>query len=122
MFRFDYYDLAGLDQTSPGDGIKEKSAYTTKKFCLEGVSLYSDEFASSEKTLSRSCSSSGDPPGSDDSFQEKNQDKENNNNVILCGKLSGRHEVVVRCKQCDTISGPKVIHRDHSYYPNQFTN
>jgi len=105
--KFDYYDLAGLDQLPQGD-IKEKSAYATKKFCLEGVTLYADEFASSEKTLSRSCST--DPSLSDDTLDEKcapNKGKENDD-IILCGKLSGRHEVVVRFKQCDTISGPKI--------------
>lgn len=89
--------------------MKEKSAYATKKFCLEGVTLYADEFASSEKTLSRSCST--DPSVSDDNFEDNhtpNKGKEIDD-IILCGKLSGRHEVVVRFKQCDSISGPKVI-------------
>jgi len=89
--------------------IKEKSAYATKKFCLEGVTLYADEFASTEKTLSRSCST--DPSLSDDALDENYtpNKRKDSDDMILCGKLSGRHEVVVRFKQCDTISGPKVI-------------
>ena len=101
-------DLAGLDQSGE-QNIHEKLAYATKKFYLEGVTLHSDEFTSAERTLSRSCSSSGDASTliNRDHSPTTNGEKEGNN-LVLCGKLSGRHEIAVRLKQCDTIPGPKV--------------
>ena len=100
-----------MDQSGGDHALNEKSSYATKKFCLEGISLYSDEFISAEKPFWRSCSSSSDTPTLEtkleDSSDQKNMPK-GNKNLVLCGKLSGRHEVAVRFKQCDTISGPKV--------------
>ena len=109
--------MAGLDQSIPqGDQVvNEKSAYATKKFRLEGVSIYSDEFASNEKTQSRSCYSSESASSSSDSFLEANRNskileqQKDFDSLILCGKLSGRHEIAMRYKQCDTLSGPKVL-------------
>lgn len=107
--------MAGLDQSIPkGEQIvNEKSAYATKKFRLEGVSIYSDEFAANEKTQSRSfCNSES--ASSSDSFSESNKNNKSQEQIkisdtpILCGKLSGRHEIAVRYKQCDTLPGPKV--------------
>ncbi len=107
--------MAGLDQSiSKGEQIvNEKSAYATKKFRLEGVSIYSDEFAANEKTQSRSYCSSESASNSD-SFSESKQSNKSQEQIkvsdttILCGKLSGRHEIAVRYKQCDTLPGPKV--------------
>ena len=114
--RIDYFDLAGLDPSAgAGDAnVNERSAYSTKKFSLEGVTVYSDEFAVADKTMSRSSSpSSGDgsssvsdslpPDGSCHKKLEKGF-----TNLVLCGKLSGRHEASVRLKQCETLAGPKV--------------
>ncbi len=108
--------MAGLDQSIPQSDqtVNEKSAYATKKFRLEGVSIYSDEFASNEKTQSRSCYSSGSASSSSDSFLEANhtskilEQQKASDSLILCGKLSGRHEIAMRYKQCDTLPGPKV--------------
>lgn len=107
--------MAGLDQSVPqGDQIvNEKSAYATKKFRLEGVSIYSDEFASHEKTQSRSyCSSSSESMSSSTSSVDESRDKvidpKTSSSVILCGKLSGRHEIAMRYKQSDSLAGPKV--------------
>ncbi len=116
FLRVDYYDMAGLDQSiSKGDQIvNEKSAYATKKFRMEGVSIYSDEFAANEKTQSRSYCCSSESASNSDSFSESNQSSKSKEQIkvtdttILCGKLSGRHEIAVRYKQCDTLPGPKV--------------
>ncbi len=108
--RVDYYDMAGLNEgNSQGDqGMNEKSAYATKKFALEGVTLFSDEFASNEKTQSRSCSSVSESylAGSGQSLERQNS--LGLDSLVLCGKLTGRHEVTIRIKQCDTLPGPKV--------------
>lgn len=105
--------MAGQDQNVPNGHqiVNEKSAYATKKFRLEGVSIYSDEFAANQKTQSRSCStdnssSSGSFPESD--YDIKTPDQKFSDNLILCGKLSGRHEIAIRYKQCENLLGPKV--------------
>lgn len=107
--------MAGLDQSIPqGDRVvNEKSAYATKKFRLEGVAIYSDEFSANEKTQARSyCSSSESVSSSSSSSMDASCDKvleqKSSSGLILCGKLSGRHEVAMRYKQCDTLTGPKV--------------
>ncbi|XP_045024451.1 autophagy-related protein 2 homolog A isoform X1 [Daphnia magna] len=111
--RMDYFDMAGQDQNVPNGHqiVNEKSAYATKKFRLEGVSIYSDEFAANQKTQSRSCStdnssSSGSFPESD--YDIKTPDQKFSDNLILCGKLSGRHEIAIRYKQCENLLGPKM--------------
>lgn len=113
VFRVDYFDMAGQDQSvSQGDQVvNEKSAYATKKFRLEGVAIYSDEFSSNEKTQSRSyCSLSESASSSTSSIDatDKISEQKASCSLILCGKLSGRHEVAMRYKQCDNLAGPKV--------------
>lgn len=92
--------------------VNEKSAYTTKKLRLEGVSIYSDEFAADHKMQSRSCSPS-DSSSSSSSFPEtefdgKTLEQKATDSLILCGELNGRHEIAIRYKQCETLPGPKV--------------
>ena len=120
--RVDYFDMAGQDQSIPqGDQIiNEKSAYATKKFRLEGVSMYTDEFPSVDKTQSRSCYSSSSESATSDGILNTNLEKnlvepKVTDGLILCAKLSGRHEIAVRFKQCDTLAGPKVIYNLNSY-------
>lgn len=104
--------MAGLEQSNlQGDQIvNEKSAYATKKFRLEGVTIYSDEFPADEKTQSRSSCSSSESLSSSNSSSEPNLDSEKKTptSVILCGKLSGRHEIAMRYKQSENLPGPKV--------------
>lgn len=62
----DYLDEAGSDppsvsdvQAVPGENSKAYhiAAFTTKKFCLEGVTIYTDEFPSKARTFSKSVMS-----------------------------------------------------------------
>ncbi|XP_049811820.1 autophagy-related protein 2 homolog A [Schistocerca nitens] len=74
----DYCDEAGTDPPTPPMGdtqlqqankLYQVAAFTTKKFYLEGVSLYTDEFPSQARTFSRSVmsSSTGSTPESKNS-------------------------------------------------------
>ena len=103
--------MAGLEQTnSQGEHINEKSAYATKKFRLEGVTIYSDEFPANEKTQSRSCCSSSESVSSSNSSDSNcDVEQKTSSSLILCGKLSGRHEIAMRYKQSENLPGPKVM-------------
>lgn len=62
----DYCDEAGTDPPNapsgesylqPGSKVYQVAAFTTKKFYLEGVTMYTDEFPSRARTFSRSVMS-----------------------------------------------------------------
>lgn len=61
----DYFDEAGTDLPAPSTSdvqqqankLYQVAAFTTKKFYLEGVTLYTDEFPSRARTFSRSVMS-----------------------------------------------------------------
>lgn len=59
----DYFDEAGTDPPNPtpgeaylqqGNKMYQMAAFTTRKFCLEGITMYTDEFPSRARTFSRS--------------------------------------------------------------------
>ncbi|XP_069689778.1 autophagy-related protein 2 homolog B isoform X2 [Periplaneta americana] len=78
----DYCDEAGTDPPNapsgesylqPGSKVYQVAAFTTKKFYLEGVTMYTDEFPSRARTFSRSVmslssSSTPDSKNSDSNF------------------------------------------------------
>lgn len=73
---------------------------------VQGVSLYSDEFPSLVKTPSQSRYFPGDVSEFHSDNDKKKEEKVDN--LVIFGKLSGRHEITIRFKQCDSIIGPKV--------------
>lgn len=55
--KIDYFDEAGLGKTptqEAGKNIFEPSAFATKKFHIEGVTMYTDEFLSKNKAMAKS--------------------------------------------------------------------
>lgn len=75
---------------------------------LQGVSLYSDEFLSLDKTPSQSRFSPDNVSEYDDALDTDMKKEERSDSLVIFGKLSGRHEITIRFKQCDSIIGPKV--------------
>jgi autophagy-related protein 2 len=62
----DYFDEAGTDPPNSttgeaylqqGNKMYQVAAFTVRKFCLEGVTIYTDEFPSRARTFSRSVMS-----------------------------------------------------------------
>jgi hypothetical protein len=62
----DYFDEAGTDPPNPipgeaylqqGNKMYHVAAFSTRKFYLEGVTMYTDEFPSHARTFSRSVMS-----------------------------------------------------------------
>ncbi|XP_017890148.1 autophagy-related protein 2 homolog B isoform X2 [Ceratina calcarata] len=130
----EYSDEAGLDPSStsldPSQSTKGYvvSAFTTKRFCLEGVTFHTDEFPSRARTFSRSIittsrGSTPDSKNSDGQFSSAqispNQNTQtpperniiNNlseSNPIMFAKLAGRQEIRLKLKQGEGVSGPKV--------------
>nr|CAD7433698.1 unnamed protein product [Timema monikensis] len=126
----DYFDEAGADPPAPstpeahlqqGNKMYQVAAFTTKKFYLKGITLYTDEFPSKARTFSRSVmtmssSSTPDSKNSDnfntapvtpsDPLPHSNLSTEAN--PILFGKLNGCQEVRLRLKQSEVVVGPKV--------------
>ncbi|EFN86545.1 Autophagy-related protein 2-like protein A [Harpegnathos saltator] len=130
----EYSDEAGLDPNSTSLDCKEStktyiiSAFTTKRFYLEGVTFNTDEFPSHARTFSKSMvestSSTPDSKNSDSLFSSALMSPTQNaphtppegntaNNVsesnpIMFAKLAGRQEVRLKIKQEEGMSGPKV--------------
>ncbi|XP_033188946.1 autophagy-related 2 [Bombus vancouverensis nearcticus] len=130
----EYSDEAGLDPSStsldPSQSTKGYvvSAFTTKRFYLEGVTFHTDEFPSRARTFSRSIitTSRGSTPDSKNSdghfFSAQVSPTQNmqtppeaniiNNlsesNPIMFAKLAGRQEIRLKLKQGEGVSGPKV--------------
>ncbi|XP_076284575.1 autophagy-related 2 isoform X1 [Lasioglossum baleicum] len=130
----EYSDEAGLDPSStsidPSQATKSYivSAFTTKRFYVEGVSFYTDEFPSRARTFSRSliATSRGSTPDSKNSdgqfssaqispVQNTQTPPEGNilnnlsgSNPIMFAKLAGRQEIRLKLKQGEGVSGPKV--------------
>lgn len=130
----EYSDEAGLDPSStsldPSQSTKGYvvSAFTTKRFYLEGVTFHTDEFPSRARTFSRSIitSSRGSTPESKNSdyhfssvqvssTQNIQTSPEGNiinnlseSNPIMFAKLAGRQEIRLKLKQGEGVSGPKV--------------
>ncbi|XP_076666317.1 autophagy-related 2 isoform X1 [Andrena cerasifolii] len=130
----EYSDEAGLDPSStsldPSQPTKGYvvSAFTTKRFYLEGVTFSMDEFPSCARTFSRSIitTSRGSTPDSknlDGQFssaqispvQNTQTPPERNvinnlsqSNPIMFAKLAGRQEIRLKLKQGEGVSGPKV--------------
>ncbi|KAF7991887.1 hypothetical protein HCN44_010688 [Aphidius gifuensis] len=130
----EYSDEAGSDPTNVNiDGNKPTkgyviSAFTTKKFYLEGVTFNTDEFPSRARTFSRSVmtmsrssstpdlknndnNQSSSSPSSPGDGNNKSNNIFNNifqSNPIICGKLTGRQELRLKLKQGEGILGPKV--------------
>ncbi|XP_078034719.1 autophagy-related 2 isoform X1 [Augochlora pura] len=130
----EYSDEAGLDPSStsldPNQATKSYivSAFTTKRFYLEGVTFYTDEFPSRARTFSRSliATSRGSTPdlkNSDGQFssaqispvQNTQTPPEGNifnnlngSNPIMFAKLAGSQEIRLMFKQGEGVSGPKV--------------
>ncbi|KAG7200135.1 hypothetical protein KM043_000574 [Ampulex compressa] len=130
----EYSDEAGLDPSNtsldPGQATKGYvvSAFTIKRFYLEGVTFYTDEFPSRARTFSRSImttsrGSTPDSKNSDGQFssaqisptQNMQTPPEGNiinnlseSNPIIFAKLAGRQEIRLKVKQGEGVSGPKV--------------
>ncbi|XP_043255081.1 autophagy-related protein 2 homolog A [Colletes gigas] len=130
----EYSDEAGMDPNStsldPSQSTKGYivSAFTTKRFYLDGVTFYTDEFPTCTRTFSRSVittsrGSTPDSKNSDGQFisaqMSPNQNMQtppdgniiNNlsgSNPIMFAKLAGRQEIRVKLKQGEGVSGPKV--------------
>ncbi|XP_011643358.1 autophagy-related protein 2 homolog B [Pogonomyrmex barbatus] len=130
----EYSDEAGLDPSStsldPDESTKGYiiSAFSTKRFYMEGVTFHTDEFPSRARTFSRSMlastCSTPDSKNSDSLFisaqmsptqsilhtpPEGNAvNNSNESNPIMFAKLAGRQEVRLKMKQGEGISGPKV--------------
>ncbi|XP_043525615.1 autophagy-related protein 2 homolog B isoform X2 [Frieseomelitta varia] len=132
----EYSDEAGLDPSSasldPSQSTKGYivSAFTTKRFYLEGVTFHTDEFPSRARTFSRSIitisrGSTPDSKNSDGHFssaqisptQYANVQTSpegniinslNESNPIMFAKLAGRQEIRLKLKQGESVSGPKV--------------
>ncbi|XP_076234909.1 autophagy-related 2 [Calliopsis andreniformis] len=130
----EYSDEAGLDPSStsldPSQSTKGYvvSAFTTKRFYLEGVTFYTDEFPSRARTFSKSIitTSRGSTPDSKNSdgqfssaqispvqnMQTPPDGNDINNlsdsNPIRFAKLAGRQEIRLKLKQGEGVSGPKV--------------
>nr|XP_018917848.1 PREDICTED: autophagy-related protein 2 homolog B isoform X1 [Bemisia tabaci] len=121
-----YMDQAGSEPEMPpsSESLHQSApAFSVKKFCLEGVSLYTDEFPASARTVSRSLISES--PFSNKmaaSFMESetstyesahSEDVSSKEsayvpNPILVGKLTGRQEVRLKLKQGEMVLEPKV--------------
>lgn len=97
--------MAGLEQNGAPDqpSMIERTSYATKKFLLEGVTVYTDEFLANSGTMQSSSHQDEDPPTSDSSCEDGKSDT-----LILCGKLNGRHEISIHMKLSDVVAGPKV--------------
>ncbi|XP_034941345.1 autophagy-related protein 2 homolog B [Chelonus insularis] len=130
----EYSDEAGsdpsnvnLDANQPTKGYVV-SAFTTKRFYLEGVTFHTDEFPSRARTFSRSVmttsrGSTPDSKNSDGQFSSAQISPSQNmptppernfintlsqSNPILCAKLTGRQEIRLKLKQGEGVLGPKV--------------
>ncbi|KAI5741739.1 hypothetical protein M8J76_016678 [Diaphorina citri] len=114
----DYCDEAGCDissghvgESTPGSPNGE-SAFAIKKFHLDGVSLSTDEFPTSARTVSRSLMLSTSLEGQDESGSSSpSKDYPEDRRTyepVLFGKLVGRQELRVKVKQSEGIPGPKV--------------
>ncbi|XP_046401930.1 autophagy-related protein 2 homolog B isoform X2 [Ischnura elegans] len=127
----DYFDEAGLDTEGPPEPsdpsqqqqkIFEVAAFTSKKFCMEGVTLFTDEFPFHARTFSRSLMSTS---GSGSTLESKNSEdvspvtpseegvpKASNLTTtpypVVFAQLHGRQEFRVKMKQNESIQGPKV--------------
>ncbi|XP_053986087.1 autophagy-related protein 2 homolog B isoform X1 [Hylaeus volcanicus] len=130
----EYSDEAGLDPSNtsldPSQSTKGYvvSAFTTKRFYLEGVTFHTDEFPSSARTFSRSIittsrGSTPDSKNSDGQFSSAQMSPNQNtqtppdaniinnlsgSNPIMFAKLAGRQEIRLKLKQGEGVSGPKV--------------
>ncbi|XP_063242394.1 autophagy-related protein 2 homolog A [Bacillus rossius redtenbacheri] len=106
----DYLDEAGMDPPEPpaSDAARlfHVPAFSTKKFCLEGVSLFTDEFPAHARTFCRSVDTSAD--SSPDGKTGAGTDPGWEARPVLCGKLAGRQELRVRLRQGEGVAGPKV--------------
>ncbi|CAB3388360.1 Hypothetical predicted protein [Cloeon dipterum] len=87
-----YLDEAGLDAPmSPDESDKQQtSAYSIKKFSLEGISLYTDEFYL---------------PSMETSVWQYQDGVEHN--LILAATLSARQDIRLKVKSSENISGAK---------------
>ncbi|KAH0569025.1 autophagy-related protein 2 homolog B [Cotesia glomerata] len=131
----EYSDEAGsdpsnvnLDANQPSKGYIV-SAFTTKRFYLEGVTFHTDEFPSRARTFSRSVmttsrGSTPDSKNSDGQFSSAQISPTQHNiptppernlintlsqsNPIMCAKITGRQEIRLKLKQGEGILGPKV--------------
>lgn len=107
--------MAGLEQNSaPGQpNMIERTSYATKKFMLEGVTFYTDEFSADSDTMGNSShqeTNNIEPDSSDDAQM--------NETLILCGKLYGRHEISIHMKLSDVVLGPKAIYQSKLSRPS----
>nr|XP_012226127.1 PREDICTED: autophagy-related protein 2 homolog B isoform X1 [Linepithema humile] len=129
----EYSDEAGLDPSNTSlDPESAKgyivSAFSTKRFYMEGVTFHTDEFPSRARTFSRnvvaSTCSTPDSKNSDSLFTSAQMsptqstlhtplegnaaNSPNESNPIMFAKLAGRQEVRLKMKQGEGVSGPKV--------------
>ncbi|XP_072742677.1 autophagy-related protein 2 homolog B [Anoplolepis gracilipes] len=130
----EYSDEAGLDPSGtsldPDEAAKGYiiSAFSTKRFYMEGVTFHTDEFPSCARTFSRSLvastCSTPDSKNSDSLFTSAQMSPtlsilhtppegntvniSNELNPIMFAKLAGRQEIRLKIKQGEGISGPKV--------------
>ncbi|XP_014205961.1 autophagy-related protein 2 homolog B [Copidosoma floridanum] len=130
----DYSDEASSDPSpettdpdQPNKGFLV-SAFSTKRFYLEGVTFHLDEFPSQCRTTSRRISDSRESsPDSNDSDGHYSSaqisptqnmqipprrstyiETDDKFNPIMCAKLSGSQEIRLRLKQDSSIAGSKV--------------
>ncbi|XP_014232573.1 autophagy-related protein 2 homolog A [Trichogramma pretiosum] len=131
----EYSDEAGSDP-SPNVALDSNqsakgyvvSAFSTKRFYLEGVTFHADEFPSRARTFSKSVmttsrGSTPDSKTSDGQFSSAQisptqnmqtpPDKNivnnlNESNPIIFAKLSGRQEIKLKLKRGEGVLGPKV--------------
>lgn len=133
----DYFDEAGLDKDliNIEKNQLESASFTSKKFLIEGVKLYTSEFSTRLATIPVGESVCSEPLNnqsidvdttedifhdtyneslinSQGNIQDKQESKNNFENLsrklILIAKLCNRQEIKLRLRKNDTVSGPKV--------------
>ena len=125
--KVDYFDEAGVESKDEASRINDKHMSSTKKFHIEGVEIFTDEFSQ----VKTSTSASDSPETSDfnqfkvpsnDDFKTPetspadvkefnfsvNKPEEKDPDPILFAKLNGRVEVKVKMKQSDNTNDPKL--------------
>lgn len=122
----EYFDEAGVNaQTSAPENEKpsyESSTFSVKRVVFEGVSLYTAEFLSEERSFTgfhQAFSSEtvdtplfmpGSPemPPTHPSLPVKKSEPNCNSEPILISRLNGQQELRLKLKQSERIEGPKV--------------
>ncbi|XP_014663890.1 PREDICTED: autophagy-related protein 2 homolog B-like isoform X2 [Priapulus caudatus] len=118
--RIEYFDEAGSELSGNSDlskTVHETPIFVTKVLQVFGLTVFCDEFPAYARTHSRGSSSmdlfmSAPESPTDTLIQPRESDSPPTtstfqSNPIVIGKFSGKHEVKVKLKQNDAVSGPK---------------